>query len=216
MQEFHLTVGRTARYYTLGEPGPDVRQVWVVCHGYGQLAGRFVRHFEPIADASRLIVAPEALSRFYLDSGMHERVGATWMTREDRLADIEDYVRYLDALHAAVFRQLDRASVQLVVLGFSQGVATAARWVARGIRAERLVAWGGVLPPELDLTGLRDVFARTRLTIVYGTTDDYITPKIAAQEEAKLRSANIPFDVRTFDGGHDVQAAALRALADAS
>src|SRR5258707_6339251 len=161
MQEFHLTVGRTARYYTLGEPGPDVRQVWVVCHGYGQLAGRFVRHFEPIADASRLIVAPEGLSRFYLDSGMHERVGATWMTREDRLADIEDYVGYLDALHAAVFRQVHPGSVQLVVMGFSQGVATAARWAARGRRAERLVASGGVLPAELDLTGLGSGVGRT-------------------------------------------------------
>src|SRR5258705_5071915 len=176
MQEFHLTVGRTARYYTLGEPGPDVRQVWVVCHGYGQLAGRFVRHFEPIADASRLIVAPEALSRFYLDSGMHERVGATWMTREDRLADIEDYVRYLDALHAAVFRQLDRASVQLVVLGFSQGVATASPWVAPGMRPERLVAWGGVLQPVLDLTGVLYMVARTRRSIAYWTTEDFITP----------------------------------------
>jgi predicted esterase len=214
MEEHHLSVPRTARYYTLGEPGPAVRQVWVVCHGYGQLAGRFVRHFEPIADASRLIVAPEGLSRFYLDSGMHERVGATWMTREDRLADIEDYLRYLDALHAAVFNAIDRASVQLTVLGFSQGVATAARWVARGRRTERLVAWGGVLPPELDLSGLHDVFAHTRLTTVYGKTDDYITPKIAAQEEGKLRAAKIPFDVRTFDGGHEVQAAALRAVAE--
>lgn len=213
MQEHHLTVPRSARYYTLGEPGPAVRQVWIVCHGYGQLAGRFLTHFEPIADASRLIVAPEGLSRFYLDSGMHERVGATWMTREDRLAEIEDYVRYLDALHAALFRQVDRGAVQLVVLGFSQGVATAARWVARGSRVERLVAWGGVLPPELDFAALTAVFARTRLTIVYGTADDYITPKIVAQEEGKLRAANIPFDVRTFEGGHDVPAAALRALA---
>lgn len=215
MQEHHLTVPRTARYYTLGEPGPAVREVWIVCHGYGQLAGRFVRHFEPIADASRLIVAPEGLSRFYLDSGMHERVGATWMTREDRLAEIADYLRYLDALHAALFHQIDRRVVRLVVLGFSQGVATAARWVARGVRADRLVAWGGVLPPELDLAGLGDVFARTRLTIVYGTTDDYITPKIAQQEEAKLTAAHIPFDVRTFDGGHELPAAALRALAGA-
>jgi predicted esterase len=213
MQEHHLTVPRTARYYTLGEPGPAVRQVWLTCHGYGQLAGRFLRHFEPIADASRLIVAPEGLSRFYVDAGMRERVGATWMTREDRLAEIEDYVRYLDALHAAVFSGLDRAAVELVVLGFSQGVATAARWVARGVRAARLVAWGGQLPPELDLTGLRDLFARTRLTIVYGTSDEYITPKIAAQEEARLEAAKIPFEVHTFDGGHDVPAAALRAVA---
>ena len=213
MQEHHLTVPRSARYYTLGEPGPAVRQVWIVCHGYGQLAGRFVRHFEPLEDASRLIVAPEGLSRFYLDAAGRERVGATWMTREDRLTDIADYLRYLDALHATLFRQIDRGAVDLAVLGFSQGVATAARWVAHGARVERLVAWGGVLPPELDFAGLAGVFAHTRLTIVYGITDDYITPKIAAQEEARLQSARVPFDVRTFQGGHEIQPAALRALA---
>ena len=39
-RELHLTVPRTARYWTLGEPGPGLRQVWIACHGYGQLAAR--------------------------------------------------------------------------------------------------------------------------------------------------------------------------------
>ena len=42
MQEHHLSVERTARYYTLGSlDGP--RDVWFVCHGYGQLAARFLK-----------------------------------------------------------------------------------------------------------------------------------------------------------------------------
>src|SRR2546425_1041706 len=89
MQEHHLAVDKTARYYSLGEPGPATRQLWFVCHGYGQLAGRFLRHFEPLDDGSRVIIAPEGLSRFYLsESPAERRVGASWMTREDRLVEM--------------------------------------------------------------------------------------------------------------------------------
>ncbi len=99
MDAHHLPVGRTARYYTLGPIGAATRQVWFACHGYGQLAERFLQRFEPLDDGAHLIVAPEGLSRFYLsDNPRERRVGATWMTREDRLNEIADYVRYLDTL----------------------------------------------------------------------------------------------------------------------
>jgi len=42
--------------------------VWFVFHGYGSYAGRSCDTFEPIADPSRLLVAPGGLSRFYLES----------------------------------------------------------------------------------------------------------------------------------------------------
>ena len=82
MQEHHFSTPRTARYYTL-DPAEAVREVWFVLHGYGQLAGAFLRHFERLQDGARLFIAPEALSRYYLPG--HQRVGASWMTREDRL-----------------------------------------------------------------------------------------------------------------------------------
>src|SRR5215213_7354677 len=127
MHEHHLSVTRTARYYTLGPLDGAPREVWVVCHGFGQLASRFLRHFDAIDDGTRLVVAPEALQRFYLDElkipAAERRVGATWMTREDRLADINDYVGYLDALCEELFRRVPRGSARLVVLGFSQGVS---------------------------------------------------------------------------------------------
>ena len=80
---------------------------------HGQLAGRFIRHFESIATPERLIVAPKALSRFYERyRARHTRI-RTWartlMTREDRLGDIKDNVEYLDALYARIFASLDGA-----------------------------------------------------------------------------------------------------------
>ena len=65
MEKHHLKVSRTARYFTLGELNEQTKNVWFVCHGYGQLAEYFIRNFEAINDGENLIVAPEALSRFY-------------------------------------------------------------------------------------------------------------------------------------------------------
>ena len=85
MKERHIRVGRTARYYTLGSTGPDLREVWLVCHGIRQLARRFLPRFADLDDGKRLIVAPEGLSRFYLRGPESRRdkqiqIGATWMT----------------------------------------------------------------------------------------------------------------------------------------
>ena len=203
--EHHLRVTRTARYYLLGEPREEVREIWIVCHGYGQLASHFLRDFEPLDDGSRLVVAPEALSRFYLTEGAGSRpdarVGASWMTKEDRLAEIEDQGRYLDAVHADVSARLP-GSRPLHVLGFSQGVATAARWLARGrVQAQSLVLWAGTLPPELALDA-RSVLRALDLTLVAGTRDQFATPELVSRQEEALRAAAMPFELRRFDGGH--------------
>jgi predicted esterase len=216
MREHHLAVPRSARYYTLGEPGPATREVWFVCHGYGQLAGRFLRHLEPLADATRLLVAPEALSRFYLESEgrRNGKIGASWMTREDRLSEIADYVRYLDALHDEVFRTLRRVAVSLHLLGFSQGTATCTRWAVLGaVRPDRLILWGGEVPPDLEFPAAAERLRPVRLLLVAGDQDEFITPKVLARDEALLREHGIPYAVRRFAGGHEIDAAVLRELA---
>jgi len=216
MREHHLAVSRSARYFTLGEAGPATREVWFVCHGYGQLAGRFLRHFDPLADGSRLVVAPEGLSRFYLGSGAgrNDKIGASWMTREDRLNEIADYIRYLDALHAEILRDLGRNAVRVRLLGFSQGTATVSRWAALGaVRPDRMILWGGEVPPDLDLVAAADALRRVRLILVAGDQDEYITGKVLARDEGRLREQGIPFETRRFSGGHELDAAVLGELA---
>jgi len=53
-------VERTARYYTLGAEGAEVRAIWFVLHGYGQLAGSFVRFFADLAKSGVMVVASRA------------------------------------------------------------------------------------------------------------------------------------------------------------
>lgn len=206
MQEHRFSTPRSARYFTLGS-ATAATDVWFVCHGYGQLASRFLERFRPIEAKQRCVVAPEGLSRFYLSEHAAERrVGASWMTREDRLHEIEDYVRYLDALSGHVAP----GSAKVTALGFSQGTATAARWAALGSsRIDRLILWGGEVPPDLDLTRLRV----PSLTLVYGTRDPFFTPKVVAANEARLREHKIRYDVVSFDGAHEIDEPTLLQVA---
>jgi len=219
--EHHLPVSRTARYYTLGRPGDAIREVWFGVHGYGQLAERFIRHFEALDDGRHLVIAPEALSRFYLDtvrtSHVQSPVGASWMTREDRLSEIDDYILYLDALYAQVMSAVERQRVRVVVLGFSQGVATVCRWLERGTaRADRLVLWGGHLPNETDFSRPENPLRSVRLTLVAGDGDEFATPEAVAAEERALRANDVAFERLTFAGGHRLDHALLAEMAGVS
>jgi predicted esterase len=217
MQEHRLAVRRNARFYTLGEPGPATREVWFACHGYGQLATRFLEKLRVLDDGRRYLVAPEGLSRFYLsESPTERRVGASWMTREDRLAEIDDYVLYLDAVYADVFGSLDRTRVTVHALGFSQGASTVGRWAALGsAQIDRLTLWGGEFPPDLDLT-VETVVSRlrgARLALVYGRSDEFITPKVVSGIVQRLRQHRISHQEIAFDGGHGLNEAVLKELA---
>ena len=77
---------RSARCFARG--GEAAAEAWVVLHGYGQLASRFLRGFESIASRTRLVVAPEGLSRFYPDAGAG-KVGASWMTKGEFSTQID-------------------------------------------------------------------------------------------------------------------------------
>jgi len=211
MQEHVLATPRTARYFTLGSP-QGATDVWFVCHGYGQLASRFLERFRALESEHRCIVAPEGLSRFYLTENPTERrVGASWMTREDRLHEIDDYVRYLDTLHTQVVPR----NARVTALGFSQGTATVCRWAAFGAaRIDRLLVWGGEVPPDLDLADAR-VSVRLRglsLTLVFGTKDQFFTPKIVATTESRLKQHKVDYERIQFDGGHEIDEATLRSL----
>jgi predicted esterase len=205
MQEHHFPTSRSARYFTLGS-AEHAAELWLVCHGYGQLASRFLERFRPIEAEHRCIVAPEGLSRFYLtESPTERRVGASWMTREDRLHEIDDYVRYLDGVYAT----LAPRQARVTALGFSQGTATVCRWVALGSsRVDRLILWGGEVPPDLDLERLH----AARLTLVFGTRDQFFTPKIIAATESRLREHKIAYELVPFEGGHEIDEATLRGL----
>ena len=214
IKEHHLKIERTARYFSLGEPSDAVEEVWFVLHGYGFLGGGFLSRFESLQRPERLIIAPEALNRFYL-RGFFGKVGATWMTKEDRLSEIEDYVGYLDKLAGVILSELGNRDRRVVVLGFSQGTATAGRWLSMGeIEADRLIIWAGGLPPDLDYVTYKQKLNSSRLTLVYGTNDEYLSAKDIDAEKTRLTALGLKYDVYSFDGGHDIEPDLLARITD--
>jgi len=222
MREHSIKVRRSARYYTLG---PDderaVRDVWFVLHGYGQLAAQFIGIFEAVNDGTRLIVAPEALNRFYVAGvetapAAERGVGATWMTREDRLNEIDDYVAYLDEVSSAVldrFRGHGKVP-RVVLLGFSQGTATAARWVGQGaLRPAHLVLWGGFLPPEAEWSAQGHPLRKPALHVLIGTRDRFASEERIDDEQRRLTDAGLQARVERYTGGHGIAKDALVQLA---
>jgi acetyl esterase/lipase len=209
-ESHHLAVSRTARYLTLGRMDESLEDVWFLFHGYGQLASEFLDHARALARDRRLLVVPEALSRFYLED--HKKVGASWMTREDRLAEIDDYVSYLDRLLDRIFEGPRRPEVRLRILGYSQGVATAARWAARGkAEIDELVIWGSPLPHDLDDAAMARL-GRMRVTLVGGSRDRFLTEQHREEQSSLLRRHGVRFQVRRFEGGHRLDDDTLRAL----
>lgn len=198
-------------------------EVWIVCHGQGQLAARFLSRFLPLEREDRLFIAPEALSRYYVTppkggpNPANAPIGASWMTSEDREREIEDYVRYLDSLHDEIFSKVARKKIRLWVLGFSQGTATAARWVARGkVDPDRVVLWSGMVPPELNAESAASLARRAPLTVVFGRNDEFASPELIAAQEARVKELRVPHETMRFDGGHEIVPDALRVLADGS
>jgi predicted esterase len=215
--ERHLSVARAARYQQLGEPTAATRQLWVVLHGYGQLAEYFIRHFRSLYEAApehTVVVAPEALSRFYL-SGTTGRVGASWMTSADRLAEINDHVAYLSALLQPLLAAAPQADV--IVLGFSQGTATAGRWLSHlahstGWRPRRLVLWAGAFPA--DTLPAPALLPGLPVDIVCGLKDEYISYEQFCQQAATLKQHGAVVSTFSFAGGHKLHAPLLHELAD--
>ena len=219
MDEHHIRVPRTARYMTLGSPQAP-REIWLACHGYGQLARFFARHFEPLAGDQRFIVVPEAMNRFYLENpgGDHRdaRVGATWMTREDRLSEIDDYVGYLDAVLAESVSPKVLGAARVTALGFSQGVATVCRWATRSVHVpSRMILWGEKLPPDLDWAAATPRFKAMDVIRVAGLEDAATPPAALAADGATLDGHGIPHRIVTFAGGHKLDPDVLQQLASA-
>jgi predicted esterase len=199
----NIEVKRKARYYTNELSLETVETVWFILHGYGQLAGNFIKKFPALDNSKNYLVAPEALSRFYTDNGFG-KIGASWMTKEERENEIEDYVSYLNRLYGEIEKELNGRKVKLNVFAFSQGTSTACRWLQKsGIKADKLILWGGFLPPDFLLGNWKKVF--DSLLIVAGKEDDFLSPEKIKEGKKVLDKYSVDYFVHTFDGGHEMK-----------
>jgi predicted esterase len=101
----------------------------------------------------------------------------------------------------------------VVVLGFSQGVATGCRWLCRGrARADTLLLWAGPLPAELNFESSTPLRALKVLRVL-GTTDEMAAPKHLDTELERAAAMGLSAELIRFDGGHQMDPDLLRSLA---
>lgn len=221
-----LTVARTARYATVGASPAQTTQLWVAFHGYGHRAADFVASLVDVVPSHARVVAPEGLSRFYLemprpDGGHLARTGASWLTRDDREDELRDALAMLHAVVAREYAAVVHARGErpaLCVLGFSQGVAMSMRWVAEATRnpalgaqahVHRHVLWAGGLAHDVSDEALRDAWHHTQIDVVWGSRDKFVSESAQATVRARFASIGVTPDARTFEGGHRLDAPLL-------
>jgi predicted esterase len=199
MQSHHISVSKTARYFTLGTLNENTEEIWFVIHGFAQLGESFLKEFEPMNNGKRYFIAPEGLNKFYLKAGQAE-VGATWMTREDRENEIKDYVSYLNQLFDAIIPKGHPAKV--AALGFSQGAATVSRWAFKNQRRiDSLIFFAGEFGNELQNPEAAAQFKQTKKYFVSGTQDQFINEALALKFKELLKG----FTFVSFEGKHEMR-----------
>jgi len=195
-----IVVNKTAIYHSLGDI-KSANIIWFVLHGYGMLAKYFVNKFKPIVNDSNCVIAPEGLSKFYT-KGFYGKVGATWMTKEDREGEIKDYINYLNQLYETIIKENDNVNLKINIVGFSQGGSTASRWVANGqLKINNFILWSSVFPDEMQF----ETFGKNFKTfIIFGNNDEFSTYENIKKQETLLQKSNFDFKLIEFIGVHNI------------
>ncbi|MEJ6583397.1 MAG: alpha/beta hydrolase [Crocinitomicaceae bacterium] len=196
--ENNFTFSKTFRFETINEDKQPTKIIYAL-HGYGQLAKYFIRKFDAINE-DYLIVAPEGMHRFYLN-GSSGKVGASWMTKEARETDIKDNIEWLNALDTELSERYNIK--ERVLVGFSQGGATAIRWKMNALQPfDKTIIWASDFPPDMEpmmeqLKGGKENY------FVIGNEDEYFNE----EQQNKLISLykSVDFKISTYIGRHNIE-----------
>ena len=212
MKEKNITISKTARYYTLGDISDNTNEVWFVFHGYGQLAQYFIKKFEAIKKTNNIIVAPEALNLFYWQ-GFTGRVAASWMTKEKREIEIIDNVNFLNTVFQDVIAGLQKNNVKVNVLAFSQGTATACRWIIKSkIKIDNLFLWADKFPHDIDYSENKDFINTFNSYFVIGDKDEFLSVNQIEKHKNEIEEKGIKTRLISFEGKHEIPEQELKKI----
>lgn len=206
IQKHEIKIVKSARYFSNTIDPVNVKSVWFVIHGYAQLAKEFIHDFNFLLNDSTLIIAPEGLSKFY----SRNKIGASWMTKEDRLNEIKDYLNYLEKVIAEVKSNIDISASKKNLLGFSQGVHTAVRFfIHTGNHFDKLILCSSDFPNDADFNSLNSKLKKSKLYYLYGNKDEILNQKIFYDNKNLLKKNEIDFEEITFEGKHEIHKESL-------
>ncbi|GAA3604805.1 esterase [Flavivirga amylovorans] len=198
--EKEISYQTTNTYSTLNILSSKTKHVWLVCHGMGYLSRYFLKYFKQINAEENYIIAPQASSKYYLGSKF-KHVGASWLTKENTIAETKNILSYLDAVLEAENIPKDK---KLIVFGYSQGVSIAARYVVkRKLQCDQLILHSGGIPKELIVDDLK--FLKAKVSLVYGTNDTFLSKdRMALETKRAIELFGSHVNIIPFEGVHEV------------
>ena len=208
LEEKEISYTTTNSYATLNTLSNKTKNVWFVCHGMGYLSRYFLRYFEGLNKDENYIIAPQAQSKFY-SPPKFKHVGASWLTKENTEKETENVMRNFDAVLAA---ETLPKNINLIVLGYSQGVSVAARYVARRkLKCAQLVLHSGGMPKELQPEDF--TFLNAKVSMIYGTEDEYLNEERIAYETNRAKELfGDKLNIIPFEGKHVVNVKLINEL----
>ena len=206
VNEHSIKVENTAHFVSLGELNKETKEIWIVCHGYGQLAKFFIRKFKVLQKEGVYIVAPQGFHKFYL-KGFSGRVGASWMTKENRDDEITDHCNFLEQLTDHLIHSASK-NCKINVLGFSQGAATISRWCLQTKHTiNTFVLWAGKIASDFDFAQYKSKHHDTNNYFVFGTKDQFYAVKTI--EEYKTEMQDLDAIWISYEGNHSIHSDTL-------
>ena len=204
MEKKNISISKKARYFQLGKISEQTKTIWFVFHGYGMLSQYFIKKFKNLENNQTVIISPEALSRFYIGKN-YDRVGASWITKEDKLNDIDDNNNYLNSLFESITKNIDMNSIDIHVLGFSQGGATACRWILNSnIKINSLGLWGADIPIDCLSENNRGKWNQFKTTLIVGKRDEFISDENKKEFTKLLNAYNLDYELIEYNGTHKI------------
>ena len=206
-----IKVSKTARYSTFGELSQHTKFFWFVLHGSNMTCEQMLFKFSEFDPRTHLIIAPEGLNRTYLEGFGGDAV-ASWMTKRDRLSEIEDFSVYLSTLYKDYSSRLPTKTIK-IVLGFSQGGTTAYRWLHdKQEKVDCLIAYSCWIPEDINLTESQTDLASINKVYTYGTEDQFLTPKRIEALEQVIKDNKLAIQVEPYKGLHRIEKSQLAAI----
>lgn len=207
----HIVTSKTARYTAYGELSSKTKYFWFVLHGSNMLSEQMLYKFKDFDPETHFVIAPEGLSRFYVN-GFGGEVVASWMTKRDRLEEIHDFSVYCSTLYDTYVQKLPE-SCKTIIMGFSQGGVTAMRWLHHlDVTVDFLIPYACWIPEDIDYSTAKTDWNKICKILTYGSEDQFLNEKKIIEIQEICKAGNLDFHNEIYAGDHRVDKKQLKKI----
>jgi len=95
----------------------------------------------------------------------------------------------------------NKSNVKINILGFSQGAATASRWICDNkITIDNFILWCGVFPNDMNF----EIISNVKTYFLYGDDDKYVTKDRVTKQQELINNSKLNIKTIVFKGKHEI------------